>query len=201
MELKLLRNEDFGALLPLSIGINSILWPKDNVESTFRQVQFLGYQILKNCEGLEEAERWEALRRFIFEERGFQLSSNRIPDVRENHVLMKPVLEERYGHPLPLVFLFLHLAHFLDLPIALIQARHHFLLKWVRSGKTIYLDLYNEGRALTDQELIQVLNRSASNLEVWSAKQLILQYLELLKRAFEGSQNLALLHIITICFY
>jgi regulator of sirC expression with transglutaminase-like and TPR domain len=49
---------------------------------------------------------------------------------------------------------------------------------------------------LSDQELIQVLNRSASNLEVWSAKQLIVQYLELLMHAFQTSQNLPLLHVI-----
>jgi regulator of sirC expression with transglutaminase-like and TPR domain len=196
LELKLLRNEDFGALAALSVGINSVLWPKDSVETCFRQVQFLGFQILKACEGMEEAERWETLRRFIFEEKQFQLSSARRQAVRENEVLMKSVLDERSGHPLPVVFLLLHLAHFLDLPMALIQARHHFLLKWVRSGKCIYLDLYNEGRPLNDQEIIAVLNRSASNLEVWSAKQLMIQYLELLMHTFETSQNLPQLHVI-----
>lgn len=196
LELKLLRNEDFGSLAALAVGINAVLWPKDSVETCLRQVQFLGFQILKACEGMEEAERWETLRRFIFEEKGFQLSSARRQEVPEKEVLMKCVLEDRHGHPLPVVFLLLHLAHFLDLPVALIQARHHFLLKWVRSGKCIYLDLYNEGRALSDQEIIQVLNRSASNLEVWSAKQLMIQYLELLMHTFEGNQNLAQLHVI-----
>lgn len=194
LELKLLRNEDFGSLVPLAVGINSVLWPKDNVETCFREIQFFGFHILKTCEGLNEAERWEALRTFLFEEKGFQISGSR--DVHENDVLMKSVLGERCGHPLPVVFLLLHLAHFLDLPMALIQARHHFLLKWVRSGKTIYLDLYNSGRALNDSELIQVLNRSSSNLEVWSAKQLMVQYLELLMHTFEDSQNLPQLHVI-----
>lgn len=196
LELKLLRNEDFGALVPLAVGINSVLWPKDNIETCFRQIQFFGFHMLKVCDGLEEAERWETLRQFVFDEKGFQLSSSRLQDVHEQDVLIKCVLDERCGHPLPIVFLLLHLAHFLDLPMALIQARHHFLLKWVRSGKTIYLDLYNEGRALNDQELIQVLNRSASNLEVWSAKQLMTQYLELLMHTFEASQNLSQLHIV-----
>lgn len=196
LELKLLRNEDFGNLASMAIAINSVLWPKDNVETCFRQVQFLGFNILKSCEGLSEADRWETLRRFLFEDRGFQISAARRQEVAEKDVLMKCVLEDRCGHPLPVVFLLLHLAHFLDLPVALIQARHHFLLKWVRSGKTIYLDLFNEGRALNDQELIQVLNRSASNLEVWSAKQLMVQYLELLMHTFEGSQDLPQLHVI-----
>ncbi len=196
LELKLLRNEDFGAMVPLCIGINSILWPKESVETCFRHIQFLGYEVLKACENQNEAERWETLRKLIFENKSFHITSNRTQEIFDKDLLIKNVLDDRRGHPLPVVFLILHLAQVLDLPLALIQARHHFLLKWVRSGKTIYLDLYNEGRALTDQELIQVLNRSASNLEVWSAKQLMIQYLELLRGAFETSQNLPQLHVI-----
>lgn len=196
LELKHLRAEDFGALVPLCIGIQSVLWPNDNLETCQRNVQFMGFDLVKNCEGLAEAERWEILRTFLFEEKAFQLSSIRLTEIDEDTLLMKSVLEERVGHPLPVVFLLLNMAHMLDIPIALIQARHHFLLKWVRSGKTIYLDLYNEARALTDGELIQVLNRSASNLEVWNAKQLISQYLELLMASFERSQSLTQLHTV-----
>lgn len=196
LELKHLRAEDFGALVPMCIGIQSVLWPKDNLETCTRNVQFMGFELLKSCEHKAEAERWEILRAFLFDEKQFQLSSIRLTDVSADCLLMKPVLEERAGHPLPVVFLLLHLAHFLDLPIALIQARHHFLLKWVRSGKTLYLDLYNEGRALNDEELIQVLNRSSSNLEVWSAKDLITQYLEALMSSFQRSQSLSQLHTV-----
>lgn len=196
LELKHLRAEDFGALVPLCIGIQSVLWPNDNLEPCQRNVQFMGFDLVKNCEGLSEAERWETLRTFLFEEKSFQLSSIRLTEIHEDTLLMKSILEERVGHPLPVVFLLLNFSHMLDIPIALIQARHHFLMKWVRSGKTIYLDLYNEGRALTDCELIQVLNRSESNLEVWNAKQLIAQYLELLMASFERSQSLSQLHVV-----
>ncbi len=196
IELKLLRNEDFGNLVPLCIGIQSLLWPKEGVETCFRQMQFMGFEIQKSCDGKEEGERWEILREFLFSENGFQISSGRPNEVGESELLIRSVLDKRIGHPLPIVFLLLHLAHVLELPMALLQARHHFLLKWVRSGKTIYLDLYNDGRALNDQEIVQVLNRSSSNLEVWSAKQLIGQYLELLLSAFERSQSLNQLHIV-----
>lgn len=196
LELQLLRNEDFGSIVPLCIGINSILWPKENVDTCFRQVQFLGFELTKKCDGMREEDRWEELRRFIFDERGFQVSSVRRKDVTESDVLFRTVLDNRFGHPLPIVFLVLHLTHFLDLPMALIQARHHFLLKWVRSGKTIYLDLFSGGQKLTDEELIQFLNKSSSNLEVWSAKQLMAQYLELLVATFERSQNLPHLHVV-----
>ncbi len=196
MELGLLRNEDFAALMPLAIAVQAVLWPKENLEGSFRQVQFMGFETLKSCEGLSEAERFETLRRFVFENKNFQVSTSARNCIHEKQILMKCVIDERAGHPLPIVFLLLYLAHVLDIPLALIQARHHFLLKWVRSGKTLYMDLYNECRALGDQELIQFLNRSSSNLEVWSAKQLMTQYLELLMHSFEAVQNLPQLHIV-----
>jgi regulator of sirC expression with transglutaminase-like and TPR domain len=196
LELKLLRNEDFSALVPLAIGVHAVLWPKENVETCFRQIQFMGFEVIKECDGLGEADRFEVLRKFIFQDKAFQVSTGASQDVGESQVLLKCVLDDRRGHPLLVVFIFLYMAHFLDIPIALIQARHHFLLKWVRSGKTLYLDLYNECRPLGDRELIQFLNRSSSNLEVWSAKQLMTQYLELLMSAFESAQNLPQLHVV-----
>lgn len=196
LELKLLRSEDFGSLVPLCMGIQSVMWPRDNHETSSRALQFMGFELLKQCEHECEAERWEILRRFLFEERAFQLSSISPSEIREEALLMKSVFESRVGHPLPMVFLLLHWAHLLDLPMALVHARHHFILKWVRSGNTIYLDLFHEARPLNDQELIQVLNRSASNLEVWTAKQLIVQYLELLMHTFERAQNYVQLHVV-----
>lgn len=196
LELKLLRNEDFAALVPLAIGVQSILWPKENIETCFRQFQFMGFEIHKACEQMNEAERFETLRKYIFETKNFQVALGARKDLTDRHLLMKSVLDERAGHPLPVVFIMLYMAQFLDIPIALIQARHHFLLKWVRSGKSLYLDIYNECRPLGDQELIQFLNRSSSNLEVWSAKQLMTQYLELLMNAFESAQELPQLHIV-----
>lgn len=197
LELKLLRIEDFGNLVPISIGIHSVLWPRDNVETCFRNVQFMAFTVQKACEGKEEADRWEILRDFLFDDKGFQISSTRASnEISVSQILIKDTLEKRVGHPLPLLFLLLHLAYYLDIPLTLLQARHHFLVKWVRSGKTIYLDFFNGCKVLNDQELIQVLNRSSSNLEVWSAKQLISQYLELLLTTFERHHRLNELHTV-----
>lgn len=196
LELKLLRSEDFGSLIPICIGIQSVLWPKENVESCSRSVQFMAFEMQKACEGQNEATRWETLRRFLFEEKGFLLSSVRPAEITVHQVLIKDTVQERLGHPLPVLFLLMHFAYFLDIPVVLIQARHHFLLKWVRSGTTHYLDFYNGCRQLTDQDLIQVLNRSSSNLEIWSAKQLLTQYLELLVSTFERHQCFTQLHTV-----
>src|SRR5438105_1273910 len=113
LELKVMRNEDFGALVPLCIGIQSVMWPKEHVETCFRAVQFMGFEVQKACEGKPEAERWEILRSFLFEEKGFQITATRPTEVGENDILFKEVLQERAGHPLAVVFLILHLAHVL----------------------------------------------------------------------------------------
>src|SRR4051812_27014914 len=62
IELKLLRNEDFGHLVPLCIGVQSVLWPTESAEACQRSLQFMGFEILKSCEGHDEAQRWEILR-------------------------------------------------------------------------------------------------------------------------------------------
>jgi len=196
LELKNLRHDDIGALVPLCIGIQSVLSPTENYESCLRNLQFMGFELLKSCELKSALERWQRLREFLFNEKGFELSSVAAPQIGEEVLLMQPVLQKRAGHPLPLAFILLNLAGRLELPMALIQARHHFLLRWVRPGETVYLDLYNQARALSEAELIQVLNRSASNLEVWSSKQLMFQYLELLRGAFERARSLLQLHTV-----
>ena len=197
LELELLRREDFGSLIPLCIGIHSVLFPKDVAEGGFRHLQFMGFEILKECGELGESERWDFLRDFLFNTKSFQLSAAASTGpAREREVLMKHVIEERRGHPLAIVLLVLHFAHDLDIPIALLRARDHFVLKWVRSGKTIYLDLYRECRALGDAEVIRVLNASTCTLETWGAKDLLGCYLTLLAEAFRESQSLTQLHTI-----
>ncbi len=196
LELKVLRAEDLGLLAVLGLNIQSVLWPKESVDPSLRSMQFMTFEIQKASEGKSEAERWDILRRFIFEEKEFLLSSARPSEVTIPQILVKNTIEERSGHPLPILFLILHFSYVLEIPLCLIQARHHFLLKWVRTGgKTSYLDLYNSCHALTDHELVQVLNRSSSNLEVWTAKQLVLHYLELLISTLDRHQLLTQLNI------
>lgn len=197
-DLKGLTPDDMGQLVPVCIGIQSVLWPKIQVETCSRSIQFMIFEMQKACEGKSEAERWNLLHRFLFEDKGFQLSDLRANEITINQILIKEVVEGRVGHPLPMLFLLLHLSHILGLPLRLLQARHHFLLKWIPidTGKNTYLDFFNRCQPLSDQELIHILNRSASNLEVWSAKQLITQYLELLVQSFERHQLLTQLHTV-----
>lgn len=196
LELRHLKPDDLNSLIPLLIGTNAVIWPKDGVEACFRQVNFLDFELSKLCEGLSEQERFEKLRSFFFEQKDFQIRTSRLSEAHEQDFMMKSVLNNRAGHPLPIALLFLHLAGSIDIPIFLMQARHHYVLKWVRAGQPVYVDLLQQGLILSDEQLLQILQKSSSNLEIWDARSIYSRYLEDLMRVYEQEHQSQLLHTL-----
>ena len=192
-ELRRLDEADHAALAPLCLAIHSVLDPNENFELCFRQIQFLGFEVRDVAQHSNEVERWDALRAFVYQTKKFAVAGTRGHSNLDD-VLMKEVLARRAGHPLLIAFLILNLAATLNLPLCLLRAKHHYLLKWVRPGKTAYLDIFDEGRALTDQQLITMVNRTSSRLETYGARALVARYLDLLAQSFERADSLAKLH-------
>ena len=192
-ELRALRDDDGGSLAHLCLAIHSVLEPNENFEACFRQIQFLGFELREVAGDVDPDQRWSALRAFVFDTKKFAVAGTR-GQVHECDVLMKEVLTHRAGHPLLLAFVILHLARVVDLPLEMLHAKHHYLLKWVRPGKTVYLDIFNHCAALNDQQLITMINRTSSRLETHGARKLVTMYLDVLARAFEFSDRLGQLH-------
>lgn len=179
-DLRSLNPQDFGTVLKLAVQINSVLAPEENLEQCQRHIQFVSFELQQECANKDPIDRWGILRDFFFHKKEFSCESN---------LWLKSVLHSRRGHPLTLGFLLLHLASQVGLPLQLIQARHHYIIRLVINGHTVYFDLMNNGKIMTDEDLVKVLHRSASNLEVWNAKQLLLAYLEELARQFEMCED------------
>lgn len=196
MEIRHLKSEDSKALVPTLVGTNAIIFPADNVEDCFRQVHYLGFELNQLCQGLIAKDRWRVLREFFFQIKGFQVVLSDWANVREKDLLIKPILETRVGDPLPITLLFLHLAMALELPVSLVQARKHFVVKCVIDGQSSYLDISKNGRVLDDTEIFQMLQNAKCNLDLWCARELYRHYLEELIRLFENRQNPQMLHTI-----
>ena len=103
------------------------------------------YELMSLAENYTESDRVHILNDYFFDQKGFQILAN-LEDLDEGSLLMKPVLSKRLGAPIPITLLYLHLATNLDLPIYPIQLNNMSVLKWVRGGKSNYLDLKNAGR-------------------------------------------------------
>lgn len=175
-DLRNLGAQDFGATLPLAISVNGLLSPDESMENCHRQIQFISFELKQDGKGLDTLERWHLLRDYLFVKKEFNCESN---------LWLKTILQNRSGHPLVLGLLVLHLAHQLDIPLQLVQARHHYISRLVLKDKTYYFDLLNRGQMMSDDDLVKALHRSASNLESWTARQLLIGYLEELSRQFE----------------
>lgn len=205
LELELLTKEEPKSLIPLMIGINSILRMDDSHEWCTRTVNFMVYELAALCENKSEGERFEILNDFFFETRDFQIHSLNRSTQTPSQLLLKDVLEERAGASLAIMVLYLHLAHRLDLPIFAVNQPQLHVLKWVRGSKASFVDLAEDGRVISEEELLAIINRDLGKtgspleeqkLEVLSFKSLLVQYLNDLRGCYRREKNHDLLHAV-----
>lgn len=189
-ELDLLKKEDPCSLVPLLIGINSLL-TNQSPDWCNRYINFLTYELASHGIERAESDRFEILNDFFFNKKGFEaqiLGENVIP--REDHLLLHPVLNQKQGHPLTLVLIYLHLAQNFEIPIQLLTSNRVFLLKWVRGGRSSYVNFGEGGRLLSEEELLQTLSYLHKDkpdqltIEKQSSNQILLQYLDLLDQVY-----------------
>ena len=179
-DLNRLDPQDYTAVVPLAVGVNSVLNPADCLENCQRQIQFITFELQQDCKGLDGFARWEVLRNYFYTKKEFSYESN---------LWLKQILQNRSGHPLALGFLLVYFANQVGISLQLIQARHHYIVRLTMDNSTSYFDLLNHGHAMSDDDLVKALHRSASNLEAWNARQLLIGYLEEMSRQFEMNED------------
>lgn len=143
-----------GAFLLSRIGDRYNITPEsfaerlDNLASPIRD-RFL--EIDENDHG----GRLEAFRSYIFDELGFRGNTDNYYDP-ENSYLTR-VLDTRTGIPVSLSVLVLLLAKRLNLPIRGVNLPGHFLIKYTAPGFSAFMDPFNAGSLLTEEECFQFL--------------------------------------------
>ncbi len=202
LELELMAVEDPVSLIPVLIGINSLVGSPDSQEWCLRQVNFMTYELQSRATQLSESERFDLLNAYLFGEKGFQIVPATLQP-QEEDLLIRNVLTLRKGSMVTLALLYLHFATELDIPVYLLQIQQHFMLKWVRSGRASYIDLGNQGVLLTETEMLNLINRSHASdprlemLESWKSRQILRSYILELLKIYEPKNCAAGLHI---CF-
>ena len=184
LEIDLLVAEEPNSLVPLLIGLNAMLWPNEPQEWSYRTLNFMTYEVMALAESYTEQDRLHILNDYFFDQKGFQILPN-YDGIAESALLIKPVLSKRMGCGLPVALIYLHLATHLDLPIYPVRLNSMSVLKWVRSGKSNYLDLANAGRILDSTQIIRRLNEKttphedldASSLDILPSKHVFTYYI------------------------
>ena len=200
LDLELLLIEDPSSLAPIAVSLNQILLPEDSHDQCLRNINFMSYELMARCQDKNEDERVDELINYFFNEKGFSLSSIPALGWSDEDLLIKPALQNKCGAPLPTCLVFLHLANQLDLPIHLIHLKRHGVLKWVRGGRSCFLDLANGGCELSPEQVLNMLNQAKGKLkeealEILPGKKVFLRYVEDLSLLFKKNKDLTRLMI------
>lgn len=192
--------EDYRNLLPVLIGINSLIETDEIEDHITRSLNFMVYEISAATSGLKEADRWLLLNDYFFSRKNFQaicIPSQPQPMLKLNPLLLSQVINQRVGHPMVLSIIYSHFAQLIDLPIFLVHCPPQFLLKWIRSGHNHYIDLNQKGRVINENELTHFLNIQGiqwtqdeyDTFEILPLRQIITQYLKMIIEYFENFQD------------
>ncbi|MCB1318988.1 MAG: transglutaminase family protein [Leptospiraceae bacterium] len=103
------------------------------------------------------SDRLDAFRRFFYEEEGFNGNTTNYYDPANSY--LTAVLETRKGIPVSLSVLALLLARRVDFPLSGVNLPGHFIIKYRAPGLQIYLDPFNEGSYLTEEDCLNFLTR------------------------------------------
>jgi regulator of sirC expression with transglutaminase-like and TPR domain len=191
-ELDLLLNEEPAAVLPIVVGLNQFFSNNEVPSRLIRQLNFMTFDLSNRCQDKTETERFEILNRYFFAEKGFQVLPVEYGQGHLRDYFIDYVLENRQGAPIAVSLVYLYLAQHLELPISFVNHGRHSILKWVRAGKALIVDLSQNGTVLDERELIELLrvrssvcpNKHLPVLHLLKARDLIRTYTLALTRIF-----------------
>ncbi|MBX7057529.1 MAG: transglutaminase-like domain-containing protein [Leptospirales bacterium] len=99
----------------------------------------------------------EAFRTYVFEELGFRGNSENYYEPENSY--LTAVLARKTGIPVSLSVLCLLLARRVGLGLSGVNLPGHFILKFQSGAYTMYMDAFNEGNLLTENDCLNFLSR------------------------------------------
>lgn len=173
---------------PLSalITINSRLNGADPQDTCLRAVNFMSYELATLCHGKDEETSFYLLNEFFFHTKKFKLTNS--------PCLLKTILQERAGCGIALGFLYIHLAHGLGLRFQLVHWPLHAILKWERENKCCYFDLEQNGKLLSEEDLLLMINKHKDQVRTLEIREALVQYLTYLSISYRQNDDMNLLH-------
>ena len=147
---------ELGAFLISRLGEETEITPEDFAAELDRIAAPLR-QLLHIIPDHEAEERIGAFRRYLFAEKGFRGNTDNYYDPRNS--FLTEVLASRCGIPVSLSVLCLLIARRVGLPRHGVNLPGHFILKYQSDGYVMYLDPFNEGNLLTEEDCLNFLVR------------------------------------------
>jgi serine protease Do len=151
-----------------------------------------------------EAERFESLRHFLFEENGFR--GSKLDYYNRSNSYLNELLEDREGLPITLSVLYMALGQRIGLKMAGVSLPGHFVVKWFpETGEEQLIDVFHRARPLSREEAAVLGRRHAGgglrkeHLEAAAKREIVLRMLRnLLLTAEEKGSSGESLHYLDV---
>lgn len=101
------------------------------------------------------------LNTFLFVERRFQGNTENYYDPRNSY--LNEVLDRRTGIPITLCVLYAEIARRLKLPLRGVNMPGHFIVRYDAPGVDLFVDPFNAGRVLTEEDCHEVILKLAGS--------------------------------------
>jgi regulator of sirC expression with transglutaminase-like and TPR domain len=169
-------------ILSALIQINHLLSGEDHHDLCLRTVNFMGYELNTITSPQNSmVENLKTLNNFFFNTKTFR--------VQPKPVLLKKVLNERCGSGMLLSLLFAHLAKGLGIQAQIVHWPAHTILKIELDGKSRFINLNKGGEFLSDEELLDIVNKNKEPLRTLETHEALHQYLMYLAMHFKNEND------------
>jgi regulator of sirC expression with transglutaminase-like and TPR domain len=120
--------------------------------------------------GATLGERIETLNDYLFRQLGFH--GNRQDYYSPDNSFLNKVLEHRTGIPIALSVVYLEIGWLLDLPLYGVGMPIHFIVGCEIDGQAHFIDVFNGGKWLTEEDCLEICQLPRSDLEPFRAEHL-----------------------------
>jgi regulator of sirC expression with transglutaminase-like and TPR domain len=139
----------------------------------------------------------ELINELLYQEQAFRGNTANYYDPKNS--FLNEVLDRRIGIPITLSVIYIEIARRLGLKIEGVGMPGHFLLKYQQDGRDFYIDAFNQGRQVSEQECEQMLANiygegvswNSSYLRVVSKKEIVSRMLSNLKNIYVSGGDYA----------
>ena len=114
--------------------------------------------------------RLDRVRGFMFDDMGFHGNVENYDDPRNS--FLNDVIARRTGNPLTLSLVYQELARAADFEVRGVGLPGHFVLRTERNGRTIYVDPFNGGDVITEDDCRDLVERSTGRASLFRRRHL-----------------------------
>ena len=154
---KLNREPDFD-LESACFLLAKIEYPELDIQQYVNKIDQLALEAKRRLYGIPgDRDKVEVINHFLFDEKGFHGNEKSYYEPENSYI--NKVLDRQTGIPISLSAIYLFLARRLNLPVCGVGFPGHFLLKYRSNSRPFFIDAFNSGQILSQQDCKHFLRK------------------------------------------